>query len=290
MESRYSIINFRALEYNLDLVKQKIGSSLIMPIIKADAYGHGIIECARFFENNGAHYLGVALIEEAVQLRNSGITIPLLVLGSFVKDQIPLFLDYNIDIMAASIEKLILIDEYAQSHDKRARVHLKIDTGLGRIGVRYTNAEKFFIEAIRLKHIDIIGITSHLATADSPDITYMKEQCSRFYEASLFFEKHSLPIPLRHIANSGAIMQLKESYFDMVRPGIMLYGVYPQSWMKSLCDIKPVMSLHARVVYFKVLLENSGISYNLTWKTAKNTRIITLPIGYGDGYPSSLIK
>lgn len=288
MESRYSIIDFDALAYNFEAVKKQVGSSLVMPIVKANAYGHGLIPCAQFLERCGAQYLGIAFIEEALQLRKAGITVPVLALGSIVSDQIPLFLEYTIDIMASSIEKLMLIDECAQRYGKKARVHLKIDTGLGRIGMRYTNAEKFFLEAIRLKHIEIVGITSHFATADNPDTTYMREQAARFYEASLFFEKHSLPTPLRHIANSGAIMQFKESYFDMVRPGIMLYGVYPQSWMKSLFYVKPVMSLYARIVYFKVLLQNTGISYGLTWKTEHNTRIITVPLGYGDGYPQAL--
>ena len=287
-ESRYGIINFNALAHNFATIKQQVGSSLIMPIVKANAYGHGLVPCAQFLETQGAGYLGIALIEEALQLRKAGITMPLLVLGSIINDQIPLFLDHTIDIMASSIEKLQLINHYAQQFGKKARVHLKIDTGLGRIGIRYSNAEKFFLEAVSLKHIEIVGITSHFATADNPDTTYMREQCERFYEASLFFEKHSLPMPLRHIANSGAIMQLQESYFDMVRPGIMLYGVYPQSWMKSLCDLKPVMSLYARVVFFKVALPNAGISYGLSWKAHSNTRIITLPIGYGDGYPQAL--
>ena len=120
------------------------------------------------------------------------------------------------------------------------------------------------------------------------DIAYMQEQCQRFAQATEFFTTHGLPMPLRHMANSGAIMQLPESYFDMVRPGIMMYGIYPQTWMQSLMKLQPVMSLYARVVFFKVLLENEGVSYGLTWKTDKNTRVITLPVGYGDGYPRSL--
>ncbi len=288
MESRYIHIHFDALAHNFNAVKQRVNSSLVMPIVKANAYGHGLVESALFLQSRGADYLGVALIEEALQLRRAGITIPILALGSMTVEQIPIFLKYNIDIMAASIDKLRLINECAQVYKTIARVHLKIDTGLGRIGMRSSSAEQLFKAALSYKNIAIIGVASHFATADEQDTQFMQEQCERFYQATLFFEKHHLPMPIRHIANSGAILQYPESHFDMVRPGIMLYGVYPQSWMKSLCALQPVMSLYARVVYFKVLLEGSGISYGLNWKTKQNTRIITLPIGYGDGYPRAL--
>lgn len=289
MESRYSIIHSDALVHNFNQVKGKVGSRLaIMPIVKANAYGHGLIECARIFQQAGADYLGVALIEEAVQLRAAGITIPILVLGAIVAEQIPLFLKYDIDIMAASVEKLKQINQCAQTHAIKARVHLKIDTGLGRIGVRYSNADAFFFAASELPWIDVVGVASHLATSDNQDTHFMYEQIDRFQRATEFFTRHNLPMPIRHIANSGAIMQAPESYFDMVRPGIMLYGVYPSSWMKTLCDLKLAMAVHARVVYFKVALEHSGVSYGLTWYAKKNTRIITIPIGYGDGYPRAL--
>ena len=291
MESRYGIINFDALAYNFSAIKSKVGSSKIMAIVKANGYGHGIVECAQFLQTQGVNYFGVAFIEEAIQLRNAGITIPILVLGGVDAEQIPLFLDYDVEIMASSIDKLLAIDACATKYGKKARVHLKIDTGLGRIGVRYTNSEQFFLAAISMLSIEIVGVASHFATADSsnPDnVAYMRQQCERFAQATQFFTTHGLSMPLRHMANSGAIMQLSESYFDMVRPGIMIYGIYPQTWMQSLMKLQPVMSLYARVVFFKVLLEDEGVSYGLTWKADKNTRVITLPVGYGDGYPRSL--
>ena len=288
MESRYSIINLNALEYNFSVIKKLIGLRLVMPIIKANAYGHGLGMTAQFFQHCKADFLGVALIEEAVQLRNQGITLPILVLGSIIPEHIPLFLLHDIDIMASSVEKLTLINTCAQTYQKKARVHLKIDTGLGRVGVRSANAETFFMAAVRLPYLSIIGVASHFATADQEDQTYMQEQYEKFCQALSFFERYSLPMPIRHIANSGAILQYPQSHLDMVRPGIMLYGVYPHTWMQSLYHLKPVLSLHARIVYFKVLLAGTGISYGLTWNTEKNTRIITVPLGYGDGYPRAL--
>lgn len=291
MNSRYGIINLDALASNFIAIQHKVGSSRVMAIVKANAYGHGLIECSRFLQQQGASYFGVAFIEEAIELRNAGITAPILVLGGVVQEQISLFLDYDIEIMASSIDKLLAIDACATKYGKKAKVHLKIDTGLSRIGVRYTNSEQFFMTAVSLLSIEIIGVASHFATADSnqpQDVAYMREQCQRFVQATEFFVRHGLPMPLRHIANSGAIMQLPESYFDMVRPGIMMYGVYPSSWMSPLMPLQAVMSLYARVVYFKVLLRDQAVSYGLTWKTDKDIRVITLPVGYGDGYPRSL--
>ena len=291
MNSRYGIINLDALASNFAAIQQRVGSAKVMAIVKANAYGHGLVACSRFLQQQGANYFGVAFIEEAIELRNAGITIPILVLGGVVQEQISLFLDYDIEIMASSIDKLLAIDACAGRYGKKAKVHLKIDTGLGRIGVRYTNSEQFFLTAVSLLSIEIVGVASHFATADScrpQDVAYMHEQCSRFEQATEFFTDHGLSMPLRHIANSGAIMQLPESYFDMVRPGIMMFGVYPSSWMSTFIKIKPVMSLYARVVYFKVLLKDQAVSYGLTWKTEKDTRVITLPVGYGDGYPRSL--
>ncbi len=288
MQSRYSIIDFNALAANFTTIKEKVGSTKVMAIVKANAYGHGLVPCALFLQVQGADYFGVALIEEAIELRNAGITLPILVLGGVIAEQIPLFLQYDIEIMASSIDKLHAIDACAAQYGTIAKIHLKIDTGLGRIGVKDVNAWQFFSTAISLQSIKIVGVASHFATADSQNTAYMRMQCQKFHEATQFFPQQGLPMPLRHIANSGAIMQLQDSYFDMVRPGIMLYGVYPQSWMRSLCAIKPVLSLYARIVYFKVVLPGSGISYGLHWTAEQISRIVTLPIGYGDGYPRAL--
>ncbi|AXK60886.1 alanine racemase [Candidatus Chromulinivorax destructor] len=291
MESRHSIINLDALASNFLAIQDAVGSARVMAIVKANAYGHGLVACSRFLQHQGVTYFGVAFIQEAIELRLAGITVPILVLGGVMQEQIPLFLEYDIEIMASSIDKLIAIDACATKYGKKACVHLKIDTGLGRIGVRYTNAEQFFLTAISLPWIEIVGVASHFATADScapQDVAYMREQCSRFKQATEFFTRHGLPMPLRHIANSGAIMQLPESYFDIVRPGIMLYGVYPSSWMSKYMPLQPVLSLYARIVFFKVLLKDQALSYGLTWRTDKDTRVVTLPVGYGDGYPRSL--
>lgn len=288
MESRLSIIDLDALYYNLSVVRQKVGSTKIMPIIKANAYGHGLVPIAQALERAGVDALGVALIQEAIELRKHGISIPILALGSIVQEQIPLYFNYNIDIMAASEQKVELIESYAERYKTCARIHLKLDTGLGRIGLRAHRAPALFEKIIRSRFIELVGIASHFATADEQDTRYMHDQLSLFLDACSFFERHHIPMPIRHIANSGAILQCPASYLDMVRPGIMLYGVYPASWMKSYAALKQVLTLKAKVVYFKAVSAGQSISYGRTWKASDVTRIVTLPIGYGDGYPRAL--
>lgn len=288
MQSRRITIDFGALAQNFFTIKDRVTNSKIMSVVKANAYGHGLTECAKLLQSCGTDYFGVAIIEEAIQLRKNGITKPILVLGGVYQEHIPLFFQYDVEIMASSIEKLDIIDNLAKKHQTVAKVHLKIDTGLGRIGVRHENAEFFILHALKLKNIEIIGITSHFATSDEQDKTYTILQYERFKQVCRIFEKYNQKMPIRHIANSGAIIQHPETYMDMIRPGIMLYGIYPSSWMHKLIKLEPVMSIYAKIVYFKVALANSGISYGLTWQTKKSTRIITIPIGYGDGYPRAL--
>ncbi len=288
MESRYAVIDLHALAQNFFTIQQKVGSRMVMAVVKANAYGHGIVECAVFLQSQGVHYFGVALIQEAITLREHGITIPILVLGGIDIQQIPLFLQYDIDIVASSITKLQAIEQCALQNNIKAKVHLKIDTGLGRIGVWYERAQEFIVTAILAQHINIVGVMSHFATSDDQDLSYARMQCERFLHVTQLFVQHGHPMPIRHMANSGAIMQLPESYFDMVRPGIMLYGVYPQSWMRLLVKLQPVLSLYARIVYFKVVQKGHAVSYGLTWTAVHDTRVITLPIGYGDGYSRSL--
>jgi alanine racemase len=288
MESRYAVVDLHALAQNFFTIQKKIGNRMVMAVVKANAYGHGIVECAVYLQTQGVDYFGVAFIQEAITLRKHGITIPILVLGGVDIEQIPLFLEYDIEIVASSIAKLQAIELCSLQHQKKAKVHLKIDTGLGRIGVRYDNAQEFILRAINAQGIVVVGMMSHFATSDDSDLSYARMQCERFLQVCQLFIQYGYPMPIRHMANSGAIMQLPESYFDMVRPGIMLYGVYPQSSMKSLIQLEPVLSLYAKIVYFKVVQKGHGVSYGLTWTALQDTRVITLPIGYGDGYARDL--
>jgi alanine racemase len=281
-------VDLSRLTENYKAIKKRVGDSVIMPILKANAYGHGLIEVARHIEAVGAQYIGVAYLEEGLLLREAGIKIPILVLGGIIGSQIPLFIKKDLTLTASSIEKLEQVDRAAEAIGKRAKVHLKIDTGMERIGVHYYSAESFLETSLACKHVDIEGIFSHFANADSLDISSAKMQLERFDEVLNFYEERSLPFPIRHIANSGAILQIPDSFYEMVRPGIILYGVYPTSDVPKTVVVRPALSWKSRVVYFKVVKPGHPVSYGSTWVSDHMVRMVTIPVGYGDGYFRSM--
>ncbi len=280
----YISIDLKALEHNYHVIKEFVSGAHVMPIVKGNAYGHGMVQCAQHLQKIGAPWLGVALLEEGIALRKAGITVPIVVLGGILHRQIELFLAHDLDINAASVDKLKAIEAHARHAQKRARVHLEIDTGIERTGIHYYNAHKLIEYAAKTTWCDIVGIFSHFATGEDQDLSFAYTQLARFKESiadiSCFGEKP----PLLHMAASGAILQLPESHFDIVRPGLLMYGIAPAHHLHGVLDLKPVMSLSSRVVYFKVVKKGAGVSYGLTWKAPRDTRVITVPLGYGDGY------
>ncbi len=281
-------INLKTLAENFEAIKKHASPSKIMPVLKANAYGHGLIRVAQLMQELKADYLGVAVLEEGILLRQRGINIPILVLGGIWGNQIPLFLKHNLTMTASSVEKIKQIDEIAGKMKKKAPVHLKIDTGMERLGVHYYSAEKFLEDAVKFKNVEVEGIYSHFANSEREDLGYSKLQFERFLEVLSFFEKHSIKLPMRHISNSGAILQLPEANLDMVRPGIMLYGVYPAQEIKRTVHVKPALTWKSLVVYFKVIKPNHPVGYGSTWQTDHNIRAVTVPVGYGDGYMRSM--
>ncbi len=281
-------VNLIVLKENFLSVKKHIGPVMVMPILKANAYGHGLVRIAQLYEELGVDYLGVAVVEEGILLREYGIKTPILVLGGIWQNQIPLFIKNDLTITASSIDKLRQINKTAEQLNKKAKVHLKIDTGMERLGVHYYNAESFLTEAYKCSHIIVEGIFSHFSNSDSSDLNHTKLQFERFMEVLRFFEKNSIAPPIRHISNSGAILQFPEARLDLVRPGILLYGVYPSREIKRTISVKPVLSWKSLVVYFKVITPGHPVGYGLTWQTDHNVRAVTVPVGYGDGYFRSM--
>jgi alanine racemase len=277
-------VDLRILAENFAKIKQRVQNVMVMPILKANAYGHGLVRVAKLMQFLNADYIGVAVLEEGILLRESGISIPILVLGGIWGNQIPHFIKHNLSITASSIAKLNQIEEIAAQMKSRAKVHLKIDTGMERIGVHYYSADKFIETALGCKNIQIDGIYSHLANSELKELSYTRLQLERFLEVTSFFEKHSIKIPLRHIANSGAIIQMPDSFLDMVRPGIMLYGVYPSIDIEKTIKLIPALSWKSLVVYFKVIKAGNPVGYGSTWKPEQDVRAVTVPVGYGDGY------
>ena len=278
-------IDLRRLSQNYAAIRRHVGPDVrLMPILKANAYGHGLVAIARHMVTLGVDYLGVAVLEEGILLRQAGITAPILVLGGILGNQVPQFINHDLTLTASSVEKLQQIDAAAAAMDRRATVHLKIDTGMERIGVHYYSAEPLLEAALACRHCLVEGIYSHFANSDAADLSSARLQLARFQEVLRFYERRSLPRPWAHIANSGAILQLPASFLDMVRPGILLFGVYPSAEVARTVVVRPVLSWKSQVVYFKVVQPGHPVSYGSTWQSDRQTRIVTIPVGYGDGY------
>ena len=282
-------VDLARLAANFRAIKEKVSPASVMPILKANAYGHGLVQVARLMETLGADYLGVAVLEEGILLREHGIHAPILVLGGILGNQVPYFIEHNLTITASSVEKLWHVDEVAEQLGLVAKVHLKIDTGMERIGVHYYNAESLLETSLRCKHIDVEGIFSHFATSESADPSYTILQLERFQEVLSFYEKHDLAAPrYQHMANSGAILQHPTAYFNLVRPGLLLYGVYPLPEITRSVFVQPALSWKSRVVYFKVIQPGHPVGYGSTWQSGHMVRAVTIPVGYGDGYFRSM--
>jgi alanine racemase len=284
-----AVVDLSCITHNLNVVRAKAPGRQIIAMIKANAYGHGLTRVGAHLAAEGVDYLGTAFVEEALELRKAGITIPIITSGPFSKFQIGLFIENQIDFTVASLEALQLISESAAFYKKRVNVHLKIDTGMMRIGIRHANAPQLFEAALKVeKQVNVVSIFSHFANADSEDLSFARLQLARFLEAAHFYEQHSLPKPLLQIANSAAILRLPESLFDMVRPGIMLYGYHPSPHSEAEAHLLPALSLRAKVMYFKVILQGSSVGYSRTWTAPANCRAVTIPVGYADGYARGL--
>ncbi len=290
MRLTYAEIDCTALRKNYAAIKRHVGPGVrIMGIVKANAYGHGFIEIARALVSYGVDYLGVGFLEEGILLRQHGISIPILVLGGVLGHQIREFLNNDLEITVSSNEIAQWIEsDVSRENRSKARVHLKIDTGMERIGVRAENAPQFIEKVCLLPHVEVVGVYSHFATSEERDKTFAREQLRKFCGVLEATRKKGIEIPLPHMANSGAILDMPDSWFSMVRPGISLYGVYPSRETTESIPLEPVLSLKSNVVFIKDVPAGTGISYGLKYRTPEHTRIATIPVGYGDGYRRAL--
>jgi len=283
VRATWAEVNLTRLSQNLRAIQTHVAPAKVMLVVKANAYGHGLAEVAKHLSSE-VDFIGVAVLEEGIFLRELGITTPILVLGGIWGDQLPQYLQNNLTLTASSVERLEQINDVAGQMGMKAKVHLKIDTGMERIGVHYYSAQIIQETAIRCTNVEVEGIFSHFANADASDLRHAHLQLERFNDVLRFYGNHSLPMPIRHMANSAAILRLPESHFDLVRPGIMLYGVYPAPEGACSVHIRPVLAWKSRVVYFKVVRPGHPVSYGSTWQSNHEVRIVTLPVGYGDGY------
>ena len=256
-----------------------------MAVVKADAYGHGLLDCARLFSESGAEYFGVGFVEEGIALRRAGFQEKILVLGGIVGSQIALFLEYDLEMTASSVFKIEAINEQANGTGKRGRVQLKIDTGMNRIGQNWRTVDQLFEAAQRCERVEITGIYSHLATAESGDPQFAELQIARFQEAVGRAQAIGLNVGLRHICNSAGAINFPHAHLDMIRPGLGLFGQHAAPNLQQKFPLEPALSLVSEIVYTKRVRAGEGVSYNLKWTAPEDVWIATVPVGYGDGYP-----
>lgn len=283
-------INLSAFEFNFNQVKKLVGErTKIMAVVKANGYGHGAVEISKVAVSLGADYLAVAIPEEGVELRENHINSPILVFGSPFESQIEIFFKYDLIPTIATFECAEKFNSFSEKFGRKIKCHIEVDTGMGRVGVNYKNAVEFVKKIFYdFKNLDIEGIYTHFATSHESDKSFAHLQLERFLEVVRELESYGVKIPLKHCANSGAILDMPETYLDMVRPGVMLYGYYPSLEVLNKVELKPVMTLKSKVSFLKEVEPGTSISYGRRFIAKEKTRIATIPIGYADGYSRAL--
>ena len=278
-------INLSALRHNISAIKSRVAEGAkFCAVVKADAYGHGAVAVAREAVAQGADYLAVAVLSEAVKLREAGFTTPILILGPTQPQEADVVVRYRITQAVFTVEQAAALAAAALRQHTHAKVHLAVDTGMGRIGVRPGNAGAVAAAIAGLPGIWLEGMFSHFASADSKDKMYAAEQFRRFQEAVAAVEARGIKLELRHIANSAAILEMPETHLDMVRAGIILYGLWPSDEVEHVIDLRPVMKVKARLSCVKDYHPGETVSYGRTFMAAREMRVGTLPVGYADGY------
>lgn len=281
-------INRKQLELNLSAIRQWIGNRKVLLPVKANAYGHGLIPVATIAESL-VDYFGVACLDEGIWLRQNRIKKAILVFGAIDEEQIRGLVENDLEITIASLYKAQLVHDFCLKYGKNCKVQIKIDTGMNRVGIRPESFGKLLDFILSSPYLNLTGVYSHLAMSEDIDRTITHEQIRKF-TLIVDYVKARQPKVICHLANSGGICYHPDSYFDMVRPGILTYGYFPGEKLLDsfLSVISPCFSLKSRVSYFKVVKAASGISYNHRYHTQEMTRVITVPVGYGDGYRRGL--
>ena len=282
-------IDHDALRWNLRQIREKVGANVkILSMVKANAYGHGAAAVAQTLAGAGGDAFGVATLEEGVELRQSGIHAPILVLAGAYEEQLAEFFAHSLTPVVHDLTRLERLEKAVRRRSATLNVHLKIDTGMGRLGLVAAESEAWIPELKNLAALRIEGVFSHFSHAESVDGDYTRRQLEIFNRVVERLRGEQIAPPLVHFANSAATITLPAAYFDMVRPGIMLYGVYPSAAMASQMILKPVLAWKTKILQLKKVPAGTSISYGQTFVTKRESMIATLPIGYADGYPRLL--
>ena len=278
-------IDLGIIAANFSAIRRKVGPRVkVMAVVKANAYGHGIREVAKFLEGNGAGYFGVATAEEGLALRQAGIKSPIQVFTIPTKAQVPLCFDFKLEPTICTEAGIGLLEAEGRRRRKSIPVHLKIDTGMNRIGARPSAIKPLLAILGKSRRIDLKGAYTHFATADDRDKTFLRKQLNEFDGALEVLESQKAEIELAHCANSGAILDEPRSYKSMVRPGVMLYGYYPSLSNSQSVRVRPALTLRSELSMVKRVEAGETVSYGRRFVATKPTWIGTVPIGYADGY------
>ncbi len=278
-------VDLSAIVHNIRRIRELVGPAVkILVSVKADAYGHGVYPVSRASLAAGAEWLGVSHVKEALELRAYFPRAPIMILSAGMLGHSRPIVRNDLVPVISSLEIARDLGQEALSMGRRAPVHLMVDTGMGRIGIWHENFLPTLEKMTRVKGIRLEGICSHFSTADRPDTSFATEQLRAFNAVVSAAAARKISFALRHIANSGALLGIAESRLDMVRPGLMIYGIYPAPHMEEMIDLKPALSLKTQVAFVKRVHPGRPISYGRTYICPRETVIATLPIGYGDGY------
>ncbi|WP_427160038.1 alanine racemase [Aliinostoc sp. HNIBRCY26] len=285
-------IDLEALTHNVQQIKQILSPhTQLMAVVKADAYGHGAVTVAQVALQAGATWLGVATVPEGIQLREGGIKAPILVLGAtHTPEQIHAIAHWQLQPTIGSPKQALIISNTLENiqYGSPIPVHIKLDTGMSRLGTDWQKAGEFVQLVDRLPHLEIASIYSHLATADSPDRTIMQQQHQRFEEAIAQIKALGIKIPSLHLANSAATLADSTLHYDLVRAGLAVYGLYPAPHLQHTINLKPVLQLKARITHIKTIAAGIGVSYGHQFIAPSEMRLAVVGIGYADGVPRNL--
>jgi alanine racemase len=300
MDTNYSLkscyraqadVNLDAIKHNISQVRAMLSNGTkLMVIVKADAYGHGAVPVARALDEQGADAYGVAILEEAIELREAGIEKPILVLGYTSKEQYAMLVTYGVTQTVFCYDMAKALSDEASGLGKKAKVHIKVDTGMSRIGYPDTQEGINEIKRIaKLPGIEIEGIFSHFAKADECDQLSIEKQLKRFLSFCEMLKKEGIDIPVKHISNSAGAINDRNADLNMIRCGICTYGIYPSREIsREGLDLIPAMEIRSHVIFVKDVEAGTGISYGSTYVTKTRTRVATIPLGYADGYSWNL--
>ena len=287
----YAEISLEAIGHNIREVKKRLPEGVkLLGVVKANAYGHGAVPVASYLENQ-VDYFATATIEEAVELRENGISAPILILGYVSPSQYGDLVEYDITQTIDSYAQALALDKEAARQNRKAKAHLAVDTGMTRIGFQVTEHDADEAAKIAdLPHIELEGMFTHFSCADQEDKTYCSMQMGKYDKMTALLAERGVTIPLRHICNSAGIMEFDDHRFEMVRSGIITYGIYPSEEVKKeRLDLIPALSWKSHVIHVKEVGPGIGVSYGATYVTEKPmTRIATVSAGYADGYPRAL--